>query len=578
MYLCPRMLGTTRVLCAAVLLAGSLLLPACGPTNGADPVTGGNPVWLPDVKEPWVDGGTGEGGTPRAGGAAAGGPPTAQTVTTGDPTVTRPGDPILFVTTDTLVFGFSSTARSFGVRNDGGGTLVYSVQCEVPWVTTTPQSGRNTGDIDQVVATVDRALLTPGTHHATITVTSLDGQQRTITVSVRVVGPGAGGPGGGADTGDPGAGAGAPAGGGGDPGSSAVAQPELAVSPDWLSVGSVSKTVTFSVLNATGQGLVTYSVESPVSWATVTPASGTVSTNVDTITVKIDRDQLYTGQHVAQLLVRDAAGPVLTVTLVVEKPLTSPRIVPWLEVNIADEAEIQNALAGLRVWRYVTDTACISTGIGRAALFTRLRAEMPDMKIIPGFKTSGRVYHPGLDSIAGWQLVASDIAELAAVAGTNQVLLENESAIDRYLKGQVAVNLDQLRAALQQLPPHIEIIWYPGVSTTLDPGIQQRSTDLCRVVAETINPRFVDLSYADPGWPTWPPSWYARETLAAISPKPTFPIVYFGASDNWQWWYESQVRTVLQQLSGKPDTLFYPGRARWVQSAQLIVQELREAP
>ncbi len=550
MYRCPPMTRVARVLSAAALAAGALFLAACGPTNGADPATGGNPVWLPDVKEPLVDGGTGEGGTPGAGGSAAGGQSTAQTVTTGDPTLTRPGDPILFVTTDTLVFGLSSTARSFGVRNDGGGTLVYSVQCEVPWVTITPQSGTNTGSTDQIRVTVNRSLLPPGAHTATVVVTSLDGQRRTVALSLVVEQSAAG----------------------------SAGQPELAVSTDWLSAGSTNKTVTFSVLNGTRIGVITYTVESPVPWATVTPASGAVGTNVDTITVKIDRNQLYTGHHQTHLRVRDAAGPVLTVTLLVDKPLSAPRIVPWLEVNIADEAEIQNALAGLRVWRYVTDTACISTGIGRAALFTRLRAEMPGMKIIPGFKTSGRVYHPGLDSIAGWQLVASDIAELAAAAGINQVLLENESAIDRYLKGQVAVNLDQLRVALRQLPPHIEILWYPGVSTTLDPGIQQRSTDLCRIVAETINPRFVDLSYADPGWPTWPPSWYARETLAAISPKPTFPIVYFGASDNWQWWYESQVRTVLQQLSGKPDTLFYPGRARWVQSAQLIVQELREAP
>ena len=542
MYLCPRMLGATRVLCVAVLLAGPLLLPACGPTTGGDPATGGSLPWVTGVTEPSGGGATG------GGGSSGGGSPNAQPVSPGDPTPTQSGDPILYVTTDTLAFGQSSTTRSFGVRNDGTGTLVYSVECSAPWVTITPQSGTNTGATDQIQVTVNRSALAPGLHTTTVIVASLDGQQHAIELSVTVANPNAG------------------------------AQPELAVSTDWITAGSVNKTVTFSVLNGTQVGVVSYTIESSVPWATVTPSSGTVGTEADTITVKINRDLLYTGHHEASLVVRDAAGPTLTVALLVDKPLTSPRIVPWLEVNVADEAEIQHALAGLRVWRYVTDTACISTGTGHAALFTRLRAEMPDMKFIPGFKTSCRLYDPGLDSIAGWQLIASDIQQLATAAGINQVLLENETAIDDYLKGIDTVNLDQLRLGLQQLPPHIEIIWYPAITVLNVPAIQQRSTDLCRVVAETINPRFVDLSYADPGWPQWPPSWYARETIAALSNKPTFPQVYLGVQGDWQYWPESQVRTVLQQLSGKPDALFYPGGARWVESAQLIVNRLKENP
>ncbi len=548
MYQWPPKRSATRLMCAAALFAGPLLMPACGPTTGGDLVTDGGSPWLPGVIEPPGAGATGGGSSTGGGNPTVGVSPNAQPVSPGDPTPTQSGDPILYVTTDALAFGQSSTTRSFGVRNDGTGTLVYSVQCSVPWVTITPESGTNTGATDQIQVTVNRSSLAPGLHTATVTVTSLDNQQRVIGLSIAV-----------AD-------------------SNAGAQPELAVSTDWITAGSMNKTVTFSVLNGTQVGVVAYTIESQVPWATVTPSSGTVGTEADTITVKINRDLLYTGHHETHLVVRDAAGPTLTVALLVDKPLTSPRIVPWLEVNVADEAEIQRALAGLRIWRYVTDTACISTGTGHAALFTRLRAEMPDMKFIPGFKTSVRLYHPGLDSIEAWQLVAGDIQQLATAAGINQVLLENETAIDDYLKGIDIVNLNQLRQGLQQLPPHIEIIWYPAISVLNVPEIQQRSTDLCRVVAETINPRFVDLSYADPGWPEWPPSWYARDTIAALSSKPTFPQVYFGVLNGWQYWYEWQVRTVLQQLSGKPDALFYPGGARWVESAQLIVNRLKENP
>jgi hypothetical protein len=483
-------------------------------------------------------------------------PAVGNSVVKGD-TLLRSPDTALEVAPAALDFGSDGTSQALYVRNGGAGELSYTVTSQVAWATVNPAYGASGGENDVIEVAVDRTGLAAGTYQGFLAVTAGDGHALTPSVQIRVPGS--------AET--------PPV----DPPPPPI-EPVLALGTTSLDFGPTDTERSFTVANA-GNGTLSYTVEVTADWVTADPASGELTNNTDTITLTVHRSALATGPWAAHVLVHANNGATSTVDLAMVKPVTSPLIVPWLEMgNWPDgeaerQAKIDNLVTGLRIWRRVTDTACITTDVPFAFIYPILHETLPEMRIIPGISTHPRTVGRGFDSIEAWQLVAQDIATVAAITGESEIVLENEWALEDYLNGNYTMNWDQLRQGLEYLPQDVVIIWYPGVRVSNDPDLVARSVTLCQAVQDVIAPRLVSLSYSDPDWPVWPPSTYARQVEDEMSTRPLFPIIYLGFLGRQYWPYD-EAPIALEQMSGRPDAFFYPGQTQWLDAAQGVADTL----
>jgi len=85
--------------------------------------------------------------------------------------------PILAISPEPFIFKLEMNAgeksfRKISISNAGGGTLIWNVSADSPWISASPQNGTNSGI---VTININTAGLSPGDYSGTITVTSNDG-------------------------------------------------------------------------------------------------------------------------------------------------------------------------------------------------------------------------------------------------------------------------------------------------------------------------------------------------------------------------------------------------------------------
>ena len=97
-----------------------------------------------------------------------------------------------------------------------------------------------------------------------------------------------------------------------------VGIPVLEVSPTALDFGPTGVSLTFTVRNL-GTGTLIYTITRPPadSWLTVVPATGTCTTEVDAITVTVNRTGLALGRHTSTITVNGGTGGTQTVSVTV---------------------------------------------------------------------------------------------------------------------------------------------------------------------------------------------------------------------------------------------------------------------
>ena len=252
----------------------------------------------------------------------------------------------------------------------------------------------------------------------------------------------------------------------------------------------------------------------------------------------------------------------------VSKAAKRPKIIPWLEVNRATPEELERAVAGLRIWQKITDTAVISTVRGKAWIYPHLRARVPGLRIIPGLKTNAELGKRQFDSPEVWQRVARGVTELCSAAEEKRIVLENESALSPVWRGDYAVDFQRLRESLKQLPKDIEIIWYPGVVGESE-VVQARAAAVCRAVEEICTARFTAGNLGGPKSPRYRWSKSGTAQANSLASRPLIPLVYFGTK---YWPYERAPEIV--SLVKTDEVLFYPGAADWIKAARTIVRTL----
>lgn len=524
-------LRAPRLPSVLVLLAGpfSVLVGGCGSELG-----GVNPLdlatWIAGNGQPPGNGNDGAGG---AGGSAG---PGLLGLWSATPTVAgevEVRDGVAFeLSEQSLSFGEATALLTFYVINVGNEVLRYTVRSDVPWAEASPSGGTNAGGEDQIEVRVQRQGLGKGLYAGRITVAAEGGASEDVAISMTV---GAG---------------------------------RLAVSTVTLDFGANAHTRGFTLWNE-GGGTLAYTIDASVDWLTVTPNRGQISAEVDQIEVTIRRGPMVTGPHQAQLTVRADGSEPVRVDVKAEKSVTKPLIMPWMEVNYAPHS-LELCVEGLKLYRRVTDTAIVSTTPGHAFLYTELRRQVPDMRIIPGMKTCLRLDPNAFDSPAGWKLIAQDVREVLATSGARTIIMENEDAIKSYIEGVYQIDFERLRQCFQYLPKDAEYIWYPvHMHSEL---VRARTIPIIHALQDVLDVRLVDHSYGHPDWCNED----ARRILEELAVKPVIPMLWWGCFTqiNWCYWSYDRVAEAMQRHAHRDDVIFYPSHLNWVILAQAVVNTL----
>ncbi|MGD2108835.1 MAG: hypothetical protein PVI86_05525 [Phycisphaerae bacterium] len=257
------------------------------------------------------------------------------------------------------------------------------------------------------------------------------------------------------------------------------------------------------------------------------------------------------------------------------EPHPFPKIVPWIELNTSRASAMNRTVEGLRAWHadpeLAIDTAIVSTTPGHEGIYTELRRRVPGMRIIPGMKTWTILQR--FDSVEGWREVSRHVAAALAESHEHELLLDNETAIKKYRRGEYDIDLRHLREGLRLLPRDIKYIWYPSIHGSGD-AVQERFAVVCGVAAEVLDVRFTDRSVHGPQ--ALGDSWLkkAQERLDRFSEAPSIPIIYCYGDDRW--WPDARIPDALEQTD-KPLVILYPGAKRWTEAALKITEVLSEA-
>jgi PKD repeat protein len=257
-----------------------------------------------------------------------------------------------------------------------------------------------------------------------------------------------------------------------------------------------------------------------------------------------------------------------TFTVVVTK-----RFVPWVEIHVGSAEGVDIVLTGLLEWRKITDTAIVSVEPGQTSFFGELKGPLPDMRIIPGIKTSPLFGRRQFDSVEKWREMAEEVRAACEASGQQRFLFENESALTEYYHGECELDLDLLRVGLNELPTDIQYLWCPSLGGSGER--LERGARLCEAVEAVLDVRFVDhLSIAAPQYVGQPGTLTAVERLESIAQNPTIPLIY---SCGDKYWPVDRIPEALELARLKwgdaAEAIVYPGQERWVQHAREMVQQ-----
>lgn len=232
------------------------------------------------------------------------------------------GSPVIAVSPTSLtlsgiVGGPNPVTKSFTVSNSGGGTLSWTATDNAAWLTLSPASGTNTGTVN---ASADVRGLAAGTYNAMITVSGPGVPSKSLAVSLTVFSASVG---------------------------STIGFSPTSLAFDGTAGGTNPAGKTVTITN-TGGGTLTWTISDDAPWLSVTPTSGTTTTEADTLTATVNIGGLAAGTYNG------------AITIAATGATNSPRTIPvslTLSASTAGSATLtwsantESDLAGYKIYR-----------------------------------------------------------------------------------------------------------------------------------------------------------------------------------------------------------------------------------
>jgi len=290
------------------------------------------------------------------------------------------------------------------------------------------------------------------------------------------------------------------------------------------------------------------------------------------------------------------------------EPPKSARVIPWVEVNAPltkvarwfpnagrsrpDMLMRDYALEGIKVWAEVADTIIVSSRPNQIrALYPYLMEHKPKgVRIVGGLKTynlpgatTGDHRPYDFANADGWRAIADQARDVAQITGTNVVLLDNETTLARFSRGEAVIDCARLRTSLRALRETGIVFWWnlPRVlgNTKTFPDRRKQTQKLVAAIRESL-PSSVFLN----GYTAWHDrtnsadlqEWMTErvgrrrmQTRLLVTPD---GFIHYPGGRRRRCFTPAEAVAQIRQLGGR-EVNIYTGGAFWVSVARKFVQE-----
>lgn len=184
-----------------------------------------------------------------------------------------PIQPVLKVEPEVLDFGGEATSLALDITNSGKGTLEWTIDEEIKWITCSAASGKTTDKVASVVVKASREGMEKGSYTETIVISS-NGGSAIVKVKMSV--------------------------------GSAI---KLSVNPDELDFGTAESQIQVTIIN-NGEKAVQYKASTANNWLTLDKASSSVHTT-DYINAIVSREGLDAGPYTSSITLSTDGGDII---------------------------------------------------------------------------------------------------------------------------------------------------------------------------------------------------------------------------------------------------------------------------
>lgn len=256
--------------------------------------------------------------------------------------------------------GTNPAAQTLTISNTGGGTLTWSASDNASWLTISPASGTGNGTAAMNVTT---GTLTAGSYTGTVTIVATGATSVTVPVTFTVATP--------------------------------SVPPAISLTPTSLSYtatqgGANPAGQTLNIRNS-GGGTLTWSISDNAAWLTLSPATGTTTTETDPVTVSINTAGLAPNTYNGLITVSGTGvtSQTVSVALTVSAAATQSATLQW-NPNTTDPD-----LSGYKVYQATASGAYSTTPIATlpktstSYVATGLQVGTTYFFVIKSFDTAG---------------------------------------------------------------------------------------------------------------------------------------------------------------------------------------------
>ena len=169
-----------------------------------------------------------------------------------------------------LMFGIDYDSLDFQITNSGDMELDWTITSNQSWLSAVVWGGSIVPSAsDRIGVLVDRSDLDSGDYSGLLTIAADPCTTRYMTVEMTI---------------------------------SATSEPVLYVQPDLVDFGTVAEAMTIIIQNA-GTGAFSWNTSSTDTWFAISPTSGIVSDERDSVTLSINRASLAAGDYVGEVII-----------------------------------------------------------------------------------------------------------------------------------------------------------------------------------------------------------------------------------------------------------------------------------